>query len=181
MTTPSGSLLKEKNRKSWEVKLMAPWFNQLKVSPGVEIRGKPFLLLLLHTLGGTCSSMTCWKLDLHLCSFVSWLPASLPEPWLLQSATYLCVPLRLPGAPLWGGGSRAGVHPRWGQPEACSTRDKPFPERPTTEKALREGYRCHQGPDPTTCDHQTACPHCVSVAAALPLLIIACKSLHFAK
>lgn len=111
------------------------------------------------------------------CSFLSWLPAPLPEPWLLQSAAYLRVSLRLPGAPLWGGGSRAGVHPGRGRSEARSARDQPFPEGPTAEKARRQGYRCRQGPDPTTYNHQAASSTRVSAAAVPlpPLLNIAPK------
>lgn len=116
--------------------------------------------------------------DLHLCFLFSWLPAPLPEPWLLQPATNVCVPLGVPGVPLWGGGSRAGVHPGQRHPEAHSTRHQPFPERPTTEKALRKARnRHHQGPDPTTCDHQTTCPYWVS--DCFLLLIIARKNLIF--
>lgn len=172
MTAPPGSLQLKKDKKVWEVKLMVPWLNQFKVFSATAPSYK----------GGTCSNMTCWKFDLHLCSFFSWLPAPLPEPWLLQPATYLCVSLRLPGAPLWGGGPRASVHPRQRRPEACSTRDQPFPERPTAETAIREAsHRYHQGPDPTTCDHQTAC--CVSDAAVppYPILIIAREPHGFAK
>lgn len=154
---------------------MAPWLNQFKVSHSA-VAGKPYLLLLLHTGwrgGDTCSNMTCWKLDLHLCSLFSWLPAPLPEPWLLQPATYLRVPLGLPGAPLWGGGSRAGVHPWRRGPEASSARHQPFPERPTAEKALgKAGHRHHQGPDPTTCDHQTACVSDAAVLLCMRFLLI---------
>ena len=38
MTAPPGSPLNEKDKKGWEVKLMALWLNQVKVSPSVEIR-----------------------------------------------------------------------------------------------------------------------------------------------
>lgn len=162
MTAPPGSLLHKKDKHGWEVKLMAPWLNPFKVSPSAET-----ISTTAPTYkGGTCSNMTCLKPDLHLCSLFSWLPAPLPEPWLLQPATYLCVSLRFPGAPLWRGGSGAGVHPWRRRPKACSARRQPFPERPTAETALREAsHRYHQGPDPTTCDHQTACPHSVSDAA----------------
>lgn len=42
MTAPPGSRLNGKDRKGRGVKLMAPWFNQFKVSPGAEIRENHF-------------------------------------------------------------------------------------------------------------------------------------------
>lgn len=144
------------------------------MSPGVGLREPLFLPLLPRTMKGHVLPGPAENVISICCSFLSWLPAPLPESWLLQSAAYLRVSLRLPGAPLWGGGSRAGVHPGRGRPEARSARDQPFPEGPTAEKARRQGYRCRQGPDPTTCNQQTACSTRVSTAAA-PLLILAQK------
>lgn len=68
------------------------------------------------------------------------------------------MPLGLPGAPLRGGGSGAGVRTRRRRPEARSTGEQPFPEGPTAEEALREAgrRRRRQGPDPATGDHQAA-------------------------
>lgn len=166
----------ERTEKGWEVKVMAPWFNQFKVSPVVEIREELFffffLLLLLCTRRGHVLPWPAANVISICCSFLSWLPAPLPEPRLLQSAAYLRVSLRLPGAPLWGGGSRAGVHPGRGRSEARWAGDQPFPEGPTAEKACRQGYRYQQGPDPTTYNHQAAGSPRVSAAAVLRHLFL---------